>query len=150
MAVANYRAQHKCYPAAFLADENGKPMHSWRVLLLPFLEQQALYKRYDFSQPWNSPANSMLAGEMPSVYALRSEYTEGSTVTNYLAVVGPNTLWPGTKVRNESDVTDPRSSVISVVENVGQDVHWMEPRDLNVETMDFSVPSPAGLSSTYE
>ncbi len=150
MAVANYRSAYKHYPPAYVADENGKPMHSWRVLILPFIEQRELFRRYDFDQPWNSPDNLKLAERMPSTYAFHGEYRPGMTTTNYLAVVGEETLWPGTKARASGDVSDDRSSTILIIENKGQDVHWMEPRDVRFDAMSFEIDHPLGLSSPYE
>ncbi|HZW34640.1 MAG TPA: DUF1559 domain-containing protein [Isosphaeraceae bacterium] len=42
---------------SYIADATGKPMHGWRVLILPFLEQSAVYNQYDFSEPWDGPNN---------------------------------------------------------------------------------------------
>jgi hypothetical protein len=149
LAVANYHDAHGHYPPAYLADAAGRPMHSWRVLLLPYLEQKPLYDRYDFSQPWDSPKNLALAAEMPAVYALHGEYEPGVTITNYLAVVGPETTWPGQTPRRSDEITDDLSATILVVENVGADVHWMAPRDLSFSTMSFAVDRPDGVSSKY-
>ena len=55
-------------PPAYFADESGKPLHSWRVLILPFLDEGALYKQYDFSEPWDGPNNSRLLARMPRVW----------------------------------------------------------------------------------
>ena len=55
LAFHNYHDAHKTFPPAYIPDKDGKPMHSWRVLILPYLEQQALYKRYNFDEPWDSP-----------------------------------------------------------------------------------------------
>jgi len=150
MAVANYHDTYGVYPPAYLADAEGRPMHSWRVLLLPFLERRDLYDKYDFSQPWNSAANQQLAEQMPATYALHGEYRPGSTTTNYLAVVGENTLWPGAAARKSDEVSDEHASSIMIVENRGQEVHWMEPRDLSYVTMSWRINSPQGISSKYD
>ncbi len=57
-------------------------MHSWRVLLLPFVEGAELYAAYDFAQPWNSEANLRLAEQMPPIYAFHGEYAPGVVTTN--------------------------------------------------------------------
>lgn len=124
-------------------------MHSWRVLILPFLEQHELFDIYDFTQPWNSDANLELAEHMPAVYAFHGEYHQGVVTTNYLAIVGENTLWPGESSRLTHDITDSLSATIMFVENIGENVHWMEPRDLSYETMSSRINSPNGVSSKY-
>jgi translation elongation factor EF-Tu-like GTPase len=60
LAVANYHETYGCFPPAYVADRDGKPMHSWRVLILPFLEQQELYHAYNFAEPWDGPNNRKL------------------------------------------------------------------------------------------
>ncbi len=124
-------------------------MHSWRILILPFMEEQELFDQYDFTKPWNSEANLRLADKMPEFFAFHGEYEPGMTTTNYLAVVGPQTLWPEDNVRSIDEVTDASSTTVMLVENHGQEVHWMEPRDLEYETMEFVVNSPEGVSSKY-
>ncbi|MEM9659443.1 MAG: DUF1559 domain-containing protein [Planctomycetota bacterium] len=149
LAVANYHAANGHYPTAFVADENGVPIHSWRVVLLPYLEIQDLYDRYDFTQPWNSEANLKLEREMPSVYAFHGDYQPGTVTTNYLAIVGEETAWPGASPRKTEEVTDHNSATIMLVENAGEDVHWMEPRDLQADAMSLVVNDPKGVSSKY-
>lgn len=149
MAVVNYHAANGSYPPAFITDENGNPKHSWRVLILPYLEEQELFDRYDFTQPWNSAANLNLATEMPPVYAFHGEYNPGVVTTNYLAVVGENTVWPGASPRTADEVTDQHSTTIMLVENAGENVHWMEPRDLHADSMSLVVNDPKGVSSKY-
>ena len=72
LALQNYHDMYRSFPPAFVADENGKPMYSWRVLLLPHLEHAPLYKKYDLSQPWDSPANKAVLDNMPDVFACPS------------------------------------------------------------------------------
>lgn len=119
------------------------------MLVLPYIENDPLFKEYRFDEPWDGPNNRRLAGRMPSLYRFHHDTDPGITTTNYLAVVGPETLWPGrTKVRSGA-VTDKPGSTILVVENLGLGVHWMEPRDLQLADMDLRVNSPAGVSSPY-
>ena len=56
-AVLSYHEAYGCFPPACLCDENGKPMHSWRVLILPFMDRDDVYKKYSFKERWNGPNN---------------------------------------------------------------------------------------------
>ena len=125
-------------------------MHSWRVLILPYIEQQELYKEYRFDEPWDGPNNRQLAHRMPKIYALHGDHKPGRTITNYLAVVGPNTVWRPGKPMTVKDVKDGVSNTIMIAENRGRDVHWMEPRDLEFDNMDWTINSPNGISSKYD
>src|SRR5262245_41674761 len=68
LALHNYHDAHGCFPPAWLADSQGRPMHSWRVLILPYIDQAALYNRYNFAEPWDGPNNVKLLDEIPPVY----------------------------------------------------------------------------------
>ena len=68
LAILNYETKHGHFPPAYTADASGKPLHSWRVLILPFLGQEDLYKQYDFTEPWNGPHNSRLVKKCPKVF----------------------------------------------------------------------------------
>ncbi len=149
MAVVNYHDTYGEYPPAYIAGSDGKPMHSWRVLILPFLEQQELYDRYDFSQPWNSETNLKIAGEMPEIFRFHGSGDTGSVTTNYLAVVGENTVWPGATGRKSREITDDVATTILIVENEGAGVHWLEPRDLQAADMSRTIGDPNGISSVY-
>jgi len=149
LAVASYHETHGQYPPPFTTDENGTRLHSWRVLILPFLGETELYEKINLDEPWNSSANRKLAVQMPVFYAFHGEYEPGLTKTNYLAVVGSETVWPPEGVRNSSELKDGNSSTILVVENSGSGIGWMEPFDLAYSTMNFDVPHPNGVSSKY-
>ena len=150
LAVANYESAYGMYPPAFIASEDGTPMHSWRVLILPFLDRPELHAKYDFSKPWNSETNSRLAKEMPDTYAFTGDYDSGLVYTNYVAVLGEDTFWPGKKSRTTEELTDELSSTIVIMENINGKMHWMEPRDLKMDTMSFKLNQPNGLGSKYE
>lgn len=140
-----YADIHGCFPPAYIADENGKPMHSWRVLLLPYIEQKALYDQYDFREPWDGQHNRLLADKMPYVYRCWADPTLSTCSTNYVAVTGTTTGWPGTRPTALSDFKDSTAYALAVVEVAGLDVNWMEPRDLPFEDLKNGV-NPKGAS----
>jgi hypothetical protein len=127
---------------------DGRPWHSWRVLILPYLEGQALFNKYRMDEPWDGPNNRKLADEMPRIYSFRNTYDEGKRVANYLAVVGRETLWPGA-TPYKGTPKDGLDSTILIVENHGLDVPWMEPRDLSFRDMNFRLQHRDGISSRY-
>jgi hypothetical protein len=150
LAVANYHDANGNYPPAYILGPEGRPWHSWRVLILPYIEQNELYKEYDFCEPWDGPNNQKLADRMPRTYALHGEGKPGNTITNYLAVVGPETVWPGSITQSNAEIKDASGQTILLVENLGAGIHWMEPRDLSFSEMDFRINSPSGINSKYE
>jgi hypothetical protein len=136
-ALKGYHAQHGSFPPAYIADKNGKPLHSWRVLLLPYLERADVLRQYRFDEPWDGPNNRYLAVNRPRVYACPADpqQRQRSAATSYLAVVGPGVAWTGKKPVKLSDIRDNPHSTILVVEVINSEIHWMEPRDLDVEMM---------------
>lgn len=131
LALNEYHDMYGVLPPAYVADREGRPMHSWRVLLLPFLEQQALYDLYDFSEPWNGPHNSRLATMMPPEYGpCPSDSNAVKGETSYLAVIGQGTVWPGPKSQSLKSITN--TSAIMVVESEDSGINWLEPRDFNL------------------
>jgi hypothetical protein len=137
LALQIYHDVHGSFPPAYIANENGRPMHSWRVLILPYIEEQALYDKYRFDEPWDGPNNRMLEGYMPGVFRCPSEKRTNapSLMTSYVAVVGPETVWPEDKTSRFGDFQDGASQTILVVESHNAGIHWMEPRDLHTGQM---------------
>jgi hypothetical protein len=150
LAVANYHHEYGRYPPPYLNGPDGRPWHSWRVLILPYIEYSNLHQAYSFAEPWDGPNNRKLAERMPRIFAFHGSERAENTTTNYLAVVGHETAWPETKSLTSAEVTDGLDSTILLVENMGAAVHWMEPRDLLLADMDLRVNSPAGVSSPYD
>ncbi len=145
LAMHNYHDTYKCWPPAYIADENGKPMHSWRVLILPFLEQGALYERYNFDEPWDSPRNKALANTVIETYRCPSDPSSNPTDTSYVMIVGPGTLYDGTEVTGIRDVKDGTSNTLLLVEAAGCGINWAEPRDLDIEQLSLQINNPAGV-----
>ena len=138
IALHNYHDVHGSLPPAYIADQNGKPMHSWRVLILPYLDQQALYDAYDFNEPWNGVNNRKLHNAMVSTY--RCPSSSGHTHSNYYAVLGDDTCWPHDQGRRWSEISDGLANTVLVCEARGHGSNWMEPADISIEdsTRSFS------------
>lgn len=164
LALHNYHDDHGSLPPAYIADENGKPMHSWRVLILPYLDQDELYNQYSFEEPWDGPNNRKLHDRMPD-YLGRSgslklyqchqsqDFAKHNGMTSYVVVVGPNTVFPGDQtISLFKDITDGSSNTIMVVEVENSGIHWMEPRDLNFDQIKMTInpKSGQGISSPHE
>ncbi len=129
----NYENEYHSLPPAYVADANGKPMHSWRVLILPYLEARDVYDEYNFKEPWNGANNLKLSNKLPS-RIFRCPAEDGSpTSTSYVAVVGAETAWPGTKTVRHQDIRDGTSNTIVLVEVTNSGINWLEPRDLTLE-----------------
>jgi type II secretory pathway pseudopilin PulG len=138
LTLLNYESANGCFPPAYIADKNGKPMHSWRVLILPYLEQTPLYQAYDFSEPWDGPKNKLLSANCLPQYICPSERKAQDTETNYVAVLGKNTAWPGEKARKPGprDFPGGANKTVMVVEVANSGIHWAEPRDLSLDALD--------------
>lgn len=151
MALRGYHDTHGCFPPAYIADENGQPMHSWRVLILPYLERSDIYNAYDFTEPWDGPNNSKLAAPMPYYFQCIFEPSRPTTQTSFVAVIGPDAAWSGSRPVSLDDFTDDPSETLHVVEIANSGIHWMEPRDLNVSEMTLEVnpKSGRGISSLH-
>ena len=129
LALHNYGATHKALPPAYTVDADGRPLHSWRTLILPYLDQEALYQSIDLTKPWNDPTNAKALATSFSAYHCPSSSGEPSTTT-YLGIVAPGGCFDPTQPRRLEDVTDGASFTLMVIE-VGEEnaVPWMAPLD---------------------
>ncbi len=140
LACLNYESARKGYPPHAIYSADGQPLLSWRVQILPFLEQQELFEKFKLDEPWDSEHNRALIAEMPDVFANPGSPLEPGK-TNLLAVVGPSCIFSGTaegvRLRN---VTDGTSNTIALVEAApDQAVEWTKPDDL-----EFDPSNPTG------
>src|SRR5438067_229052 len=87
LALHGYHDAYGCFPPASVADDQGRPMHSWRVLILPFAGQENLNRSYRFDEPRDGPNNRTLVGRMPRFYACPAQSRRTSaTQADYLAI----------------------------------------------------------------
>jgi hypothetical protein len=147
LALHNYHDMYESFPPAYTADANGTPLHSWRTLILPGLEQKALYDKIDLSKPWNHPANAEAFKTTPHVFRCPSSDLL-PTFTSYLAVAGENSCFHRSSPRSISEITDGTSNTLIVIEVPPKHaVHWMSPQDAD-EPMILSISNNDELAHT--
>jgi type II secretory pathway pseudopilin PulG len=144
LAMQAYASDHGTYPPAYIADEEGRPMHSWRILLLPYLEHQDLYDRYDFDEPWDGPNNSRLADQVPEVYHCPSDDLIDDFETSYVVITGSGAIFDGEKTTRPEAIADGQEQTLLLVESSFAGIHWMEPRDVELDWMSDSINGADG------
>lgn len=145
LAMHNYAQANKSFPPAYTADAEGKPLLSWRVLILPYLEQDGLYKQFHLDEPWDSEHNKKLVAQMPAVYKSPSSRVAGGGKTNYLTIRGEGTIFPGNKGVGFGEIVDGMSNTILTVEASDEKaVVWTKPDDFEFDA-DNPLKGLAGL-----
>ncbi len=132
MALHNYDSAYNRFPDRAIRSADGTPLLSWRVAILPFLEQDNLYKQFRLDEPWDSDHNLALLEMMPPLYA--NPNVPGQSDTVYLAPVGPNCFYEGLSGRRITDIVDGTSNTIMLVEaNAERAVPWTKPDDFECD-----------------
>jgi len=129
LALHNYHDTFGSFPPGYTTDAEGKPLLSWRVHILPFVEQTPLYDQFRLDEPWDSEHNKRLIPLMPPVYRAPSSKAD-PTKTNYLGVADERGIFPGKEKIGLRDIVDGSSNTIMVVEvNDESAAIWTKPDD---------------------
>jgi hypothetical protein len=142
IAFHNFNDTYRHLPLAGNQKKDGKaPGLSWRVHLLPFLEQTPLYQKFKLDEPWDSPNNKALIAEMPDLYKLDPSVPNGKTVA--LLPMGEGYGFSGEKPSEFRDFTDGLSNTILLMQgSPSEAVTWTKPEDLQIDQSD--VPAQFG------
>jgi Protein of unknown function (DUF1559) len=133
LAMLNYESAYGKLPARAIRDKQGKPLLSWRVAMLPYLEQDTLYKQFRRDEPWDSEHNRKLIARMPAVYRSPNQ-TSAPGTTVYLVPDGEGTMFGGKDGLRIAQIRDGTSNTIMAVEaDNDQAVPWTKPDDLKVD-----------------
>ncbi len=129
LALGAYHDAYGSLPPLYMVDDEGIPIHSWRVLILPYTPYDDFYARYDFSVPWDDPHNLALSQEFPGIaemFHCPSDTANTDGETNYLAIDWTMASGPDDGVAYSS-VPIVQYPIVEIAES---GIHWMEPRDL--------------------
>jgi beta-lactamase regulating signal transducer with metallopeptidase domain len=127
LAMHNYYDRHKHFPPAVVMGPDGTP-HSWRVELLPYLDETSLYKQYRMNEAWDSEHNKKVLEQMPEVF--RSPFGDPKTTDcAYYVLVGPGTIFEGAQGVKFEDITDGTSNTLLVV-GAKRGIPWTKPEDI--------------------
>ena len=110
-----YHDAYQALAPAYTNDSNGQKLHSWRTLILPFMERATLYKQIDLSRPWNAPINFALASQMPEQFRC-PEADSPAAVTTYLGAVGEDFCFHPTTPLSLKEFSDGLSKTLMVFE----------------------------------
>src|SRR5207248_2297468 len=134
-------------PMPALVDKDGKALLSWRVAILPYIEQQPLYNKFKLDEPWDSPHNKALIKEMPATYLCPSRRQAEPFTTAYRAFVGPGAMFEKGQAIGIQHITDGTSNTILVVESK-EAVPWTKP-DAELAFDPAADPSLCGAGSPH-
>jgi hypothetical protein len=133
VALRTYRDVNGSFPPACSYDREGRPLHSWRLLIKPYLDASVTYDSCHRSEPWNSPYNKEVLAVHPSSFCCPADPAAWDvkwTTTSYLAVVGRTAAW---RFHGEAIPESHDSFLVLEVPNSG--IHWAEPRDINFDDL---------------
>ncbi|MCU0704419.1 MAG: DUF1559 domain-containing protein [Fimbriiglobus sp.] len=132
LAFHNYEDVHGHLPPAAVCGSDGKPLFSWRVLILPFIDQEKLFAEFHLNEPWDSEHNAKLLPRMPKSYSVHFQryVTAPPDHTMLKVFVGPGTPFePGKTVKLADDFPDGLENTFLFVE-ASDPVPWTKPDDI--------------------
>ena len=130
LAMENYREVHGRFPASATHGPDGKPLLSWRVAILPYLEERELYQSFKLDEPWDSPHNKPLLERMPRLFAPPGPLGQApGNLTHFRVFVGEGTPFDGGQGARLEDISDGRDRTILVAE-ADEAVPWTKPDEL--------------------
>jgi prepilin-type processing-associated H-X9-DG protein len=133
LAILVYEDVQKRLPPRVVYSPDGKPLYSWRVLLLPYLEEKSLYEDFHLDEPWDSPHNNQLLSRIPPIYVAPTNREEPLGVTHYQAFAGTGTGFEDSQpIRLPDDFPDGTTKTLLVVE-AANPIPWTKPEDLVYE-----------------
>ena len=160
LALQSHADAHRRLPPAAICDKDGKPVLSWRVALLPYIDQEDLFKRFKLDESWDSPHNSRLVPLMPKLFAPVGVQTKEPFTTFYQAFTGPGTALETRRDKNSpfgawgpslfTEFRDGTSLTMAIAEAAAP-VPWTKPAELEFDAKKPGAqtrrPVPGGAST---
>lgn len=132
LGMHNFHNSYGFCPGVILSPDGKKPLLSWRVAILPFIEQSELYQQFKLNEPWDSDHNKPLIAKMPKIFADPDapQSTEPGMTHYQVFVGGGGGFRPLTRGTRLTDVTDGTSNSIMIA-TAADPVVWTRPADIN-------------------
>ena len=138
-ALTLYHQAYNTLPPAYTTDTQGRKLHSWRTLILPYMNQEALYQQIDLSKPWDDPANLAISAKMPNTYQCPGLH-KAPGVTTYHVALGKHYRADPRTWRPLERFSSRRKETLMVFEAAEENaVPWMSPRDSDFESIPTSM-----------
>jgi beta-lactamase regulating signal transducer with metallopeptidase domain len=147
LALHNYHDVHKHFPPAVLLGPDGKTKYSWRVAILPYIEQQELYRQYDFNEPWDSENNKKVLAKVPPVLQYPTEHGK-SVNSSYFLLTGEGGIFndkPSKSGTTFAQIRDGTSNTLLIVE-AKRNIPWTKPEDIPMD-VDKELPKLGGYAN---
>ena len=148
LAMYNYHDVYNMLPAAHLNGLQGEPKLSWRVSVVPYLDDDRRYDRYQFDDAWDSPANYPLLIPLPRPYGCLSYPSPGGVSTAYATITDETAAMGNGFCVPIKKISDGTSNTLLVIEAVRLNVPWMKPLDIDAKAV-TRIDEPQGASSTH-
>jgi hypothetical protein len=137
LAMHNYHDTHRAFPPAAFRDKAGKPLLSWRVHVLPYIDEADLYKQFRLDEPWDSEHNQKLIEKMPKLYESTRVRGVDKGKTTFVVPVGKDTIFGGAEGMKIQKITDGTSNTILMLESDAKHaVIWTKPDDIEIDPKD--------------
>lgn len=143
VALHNYNSVYGSFPPPYTVDKDGKPLHSWRTLLLPFFEQNKLYGQIRPDEPWDSEYNRQFHTiEIPAYRCPCDKEAQGKPYASYDVAVGENTIFPPFDGKLQPVVSfeaiersNAGTNLTAMLFERKKPIHWMDPTPLRTESL---------------
>lgn len=149
LAMHVYADVHKAFPPAVLLGPDGKTPHSWRVAILPFIEQEKLYREYNLNEPWDSENNKKVLAKMPALFKHPATHEAGGGSTNsaYYILTNEKGIFSAEAKKQGTgfaEIRDGTSTTLLMVE-ARRDIPWTKPEDIPIDSPEVA-PKLGGFS----
>jgi hypothetical protein len=144
IAMQNYHAEHGCFPRAYWISPQGERTLSWRVALLPYLEQKPTFEAIDVGEPWDDPVNQEATHYFPSIYRALLSEDDDDGGTGYLLLEGPGTLFQEGRKLSLADCKISPSETMVAIEVVQSGIRWAEPKDIQPRQLLLAIQNEGG------